>query len=123
MVRRDAMELFVEPLRLRCSKSDDRRGRLNSQRSAHDASRYIYIYQSSSFTSPCGLTDDAAVAAAAVSLLTWRWWRWMDGRRFVTFFVEFPTYSLQGLYETNDVREHLCSEERERVIFDRPNNL
>jgi hypothetical protein len=41
MVRRDAMELFVEPLR--CSKSDDRRGRLNSQRSAHDASRYIYL--------------------------------------------------------------------------------
>ena len=31
VVRRDAMELFVEPLRLRCSKSDDRRGRLNSQ--------------------------------------------------------------------------------------------
>jgi len=31
MLRRDAMELFVEPLRLRCSKSDDRRGRLNSQ--------------------------------------------------------------------------------------------
>ena len=67
MVRRDAMELFVEPLH--CSKSDDRRGRRNF-RNAQDASRYIYIYQSSSFTSPCGLTDDAAVAAAAVSLLT-----------------------------------------------------
>lgn len=109
MVRRDAMELFVEPLR--CSKSDDRRGRRNSQCSRRFE---IYLpYQSSSFTSPCGLTDDAAVAAAAVSLLTWRWWRWMDGRRFVTFFVEFPTYSLQGLYE-NERREGTLMFGRER---------